>query len=351
MSTNALLRPSCLDLVPEWLESFLGTCPHSPNGVHQWLAKAAWRMHDHLNSEEQVKVLRWAIRGCGRAPQPSEIERTVANIGRKRDGQFHAQCFNRWPAPVPSEIDKIVCRGPWDLSAVNPVLPADAGIDDSTNKKSGAHNWLPRLFPVGSLLCISQELVFQSATNLEPYISRRWHTRRLETWTDRYAQLCDASSLLVPNPAAFTWHYTIDRRPSTRCNAMFPVRLYLVVEFDFSEKSRDGQQETAWAPSIRKWKKRGISIRGACAALLWHLSQYAPLVLVVWSGGKSSHGWFNVAGIAETKQRAFMEYSCSLGGDSATWTRCQLVRLPEGLRPNGNRQTVEYFDPSSLPDF
>jgi hypothetical protein len=341
MNTHALLRPSCLDLVPEWLESFLGTCPHSPNGVHQWLAKAAWRMHDHLNHDEQVKVLRWAIRDCGRAPQPHEIEHTVTNIGQKRDGQFRAQYFNSWPAPIPAEIDKIVCRGPWDLSAVSPA---------DINNESGAHNWLNRLFPSGSLLCISQELVFHSATNLEPYISRRWHTRRLETWKSRYASLCDASSLLVPNPAAFTWHYTTDGRPSTRCNAMFPMRLYLVVEFDFSEKSRNGKQETAWAPPIRKWKKRGISTRGACAALLWHLSQYAPLVLVVWSGGKSSHGWFNVDRIAETDQRAFMEYGCALGGDSATWTRCQLVRLPEGLRPNGNRQTVEYFNPANLPE-
>jgi hypothetical protein len=298
-------------------------------------------MHEHLSRAEQVKVLHWVVRDCGRAPQPNEIERTVENINQKRDSQFHVQYVRAWPAPITVEIDRIVCQGPWGLSALSPA---------SINNSSGAHNWLARLFPAESLLCISQELVYHSTLNLEPYVSRHWHTRRLESWTSKYATLCDVSSLLVPSPAAFTWHYTTDRRPSTRCNAMFPRRLYIVAEFDFTERARDGIQETPWAPLIRKWKKRGISARGACAALLWHLSQYAPLVLVVWSGGKSSHGWFNVAEIAETEQRAFMEYGCALGADSATWTRCQLVRLPEGLRPNGNRQTVEFFNPANLPE-
>jgi hypothetical protein len=131
---------------------------------------------------------------------------------------------------------------------------------------------------------------------------------------------------------------------------MFPRRLYLVIEFDFSEKSSDGQEETIWAPLIRGWRGRGISTHGAGVALLWHLSQYAPLVLVVWSGGKSLHGWFNFARTAEKTQHRFMEYACALGACYSTWARCQLVRLPAGLRPNGNRQVVEYFDPSNLPE-
>jgi len=341
MSTQDLPRPSCLDMVPGWLETFLGTCPHSPNGVHQWEAKAAWRMHGYLNAEQQVKVLYWALRKCGRAPQPQEIERTVVNIGKKRNGQSHVPYNKPWPDPVLSEIEKLVCQGPWDLTARSP-----GGIDTALN----AHDWLSRLFPPRSLLCVSQELVFRNASNLEPFICRRWHTRWLETWAGRYAALCDSSSLVVPNPAAFTWHYTKgDRRRSTRCDGMFPRRLYLTVEFDFSEKSSDGKEETVWAPWVRKWKDQGISVRGACAALLWHLSQYAPLVLVVWSGNRSLHGWFNAQGEEESSQRRFMQYACAIGACYSTWTRCQLVRLPAGLRQNGNRQSVEYFDPSNLP--
>ena len=77
---------------------------------------------------------------------------------------------------------------------------------------------------------------------------------------------------------------------STRCNEMFPRRRYLVVEFDFSILNRAGTGETEWAPWIRGWEKAGRSTRDACAALLWHLSQYAPLALVVWSGRQKLAG-------------------------------------------------------------
>jgi hypothetical protein len=151
MSAQVLQRPSSLDTVPGWLESFLNTCPRSPNGVHQWQAKAAWRMHDYLDTEQQVRVLYWALRDCGRSPQPQEIERTVVNIGRKREGRFHLQYNKPWPGPIPSEIDKIVRRGPWDLTTR--IL---GDIDTAVS----ASEWLARLFPPRSLLCVSQEIVY-----------------------------------------------------------------------------------------------------------------------------------------------------------------------------------------------
>jgi len=37
-----------------------------------------------------------------------------------------------------------------------------------------------------------------------------------------------------------------------------------------------------------------------------------------------------------------------LGADKATWTRCQLVRLPGGLRETGKRQDVVYLNPAVI---
>jgi len=84
------------------------------------------------------------------------------------------------------------------------------------------------------------------------------------------------------------------------------------------------------------------------AALLVHLSGMAPLVLAVMSGNKSLHGWFNVQRSGESKQYRFMRYAVSLGADPVTWTRCQFVRMPDGVRDNGNRQSVLYFNPTNL---
>ena len=87
---------------------------------------------------------------------------------------------------------------------------------------------------------------------------------------------------------------------------------------------------------------------GRLAALIWHLAEYAPLTLVVWSEenrsrhGSTPGGSLSQCSIASWSMRM-------LGADHATWTRCQLVRTPEAIRANGNRQAVEYFDPSSLP--
>ena len=38
----------------------------------------------------------------------------------------------------------------------------------------------------------------------------------------------------------------------------------------------------------------------------------------------------------------------ALGADSTLWTRSQLARMPDGLRDNGNRQTVCFFNPEVI---
>jgi hypothetical protein len=112
---------------------------------------------------------------------------------------------------------------------------------------------------------------------------------------------------------------------SSRCLDNTGSRRYLVVEFD------EGEIDTH-------------------AALLWHLAQYAPLVCCVHSAGKSLHGWFHVEGEPEERIEEFFAYAVSLGADPATWTRCQLVRLPDGRR-NGEsprRQAVFYWNPGAI---
>jgi len=92
-------------VLPAALIPALRRVPVSPNGVHQWLASAVHRTYAWLDASEQEKVLRWAIRDCGRAPQPNEIERTVENIRRKRgNGEASGHYYKPWPSPVPEAI-------------------------------------------------------------------------------------------------------------------------------------------------------------------------------------------------------------------------------------------------------
>src|SRR4030095_15110837 len=108
--------------------------------------------------------------------------------------------------------------------------------------------------------------------------------------------------------------------------------------------ARDGKTETRAAPLIRKLNSKGLCIADTCAAILLHLAEFAPMVCAVHSGNKSIHGWFFVQGLAEARLIRFMRYAGSLGGDRATWTRSQFVRMPDGCRDNGNRQTVFFLN-------
>jgi hypothetical protein len=74
---------------------------------------------------------------------------------------------------------------------------------------------------------------------------------------------------------------------------------------------------------------------------IW-LSEYRKLRMVVFSGSKSLHGWYQAKDEAE--DRKFMEEAVRLGGDPKTWLKSQFVRLPNGQRENGTIQRVEFFD-------
>src|SRR5262249_31094789 len=111
---------------------------------------------------------------------------------------------------------------------------------------------------------------------------------------------------------------TKDGRESEHTLANTGPRRFLVVEFD----SGDVDEQ---------------------AALLMHLAEIAPLVVAVRSGGKSLHGWFFVHGQPEEMVLRLFRYAVSLGADPATWIRSQFVRMPDGMRDNGNRQTVFFL--------
>jgi hypothetical protein len=66
------------------------------------------------------------------------------------------------------------------------------------------------------------------------------------------------------------------------------------------------------------------------------------------SGNRSIHGWFICLDESEETFREFMEYAVRLGADHATWCRSQFVRMPDGLREDGQRQAVYYLDPELI---
>jgi hypothetical protein len=128
---------------------------------------------------------------------------------------------------------------------------------------------------------------------------------------------------IVPSPMLDKYGMTADGRRSQHTLSGTGPRRFLVLEFD------------------------GID-RDTQAAVLLHLSERAPLTMVVDSGGKSLHGWIFVAGKTDEQLRPFFRMACGLGADPATWNRSQFVRMPDGRRDNGNRQSVLFFNEGTI---
>ena len=227
-----------------------------------------------------------------------------------------------WPNPDLDRIDGIVSSGPgvYDLWEQSPHR-----FDDSDNH---VEEIIDCLLPGDPLLCIGK-------TNQE------FHTRRRETWRSHLARF----SLMVPGPMLAISGQTQEGRESEHTKQATARKIYQVIEFDFSETDKNGN-ETIWARLIRKWRGSGTEIIDACASLLLHLRGQLPtLACVTFSGGKSLHAWFRVFELTEAEQKKFMREAVSLGPDWATFTRSQFVRIPDGLRTNGKRQTCFYLDP------
>jgi hypothetical protein len=192
------------------------------------------------------------------------------------------------------------------------------------------------LFPGNPLLCCGKS-------------QSDFATKPREDWRGELPGM----QLIVPSPMITPMGTTKDGHVSAHTLANTAPRKFLVVECDFSLFARDGQTETRYAPMLRRLAHGdGGDMPGAvadlCAAVLLHLAQYAPMVLCVHSGAKSLHGWFHCAGQPGDKLLRFFRYATSLGGDPATWTPSQFVRVPDGLRDTGRRQAVYYYAPHRI---
>lgn len=115
---------------------------------------------------------------------------------------------------------------------------------------------------------------------------------------------------------------TLEGKESPKSNSNVLRREHIVVEFD------------------------GIKSRRRQMGVLQFLSNYAPLKMVLSSGGKSIHGWFYCGGDkGQNNWEQFFKVACLFGADRALATISQYCRIPNVKRDNGNMQSLLYFDP------
>ena len=286
--------------LPPFLETMLAAPPPAGEGVHNWLFSVARQMHAHLPGPEIVSLLESRVQDCGRPVPRHEIVDAVRNslpcAWQARGKATPVQTVAKWPGVNREQREAIIqdhggLADLWEHS--NPRLE---------DNERHTEDIIDRLFRGNPLLCCGK-------TNAD------FDTRPREAWRDELSAL----QFIVPSPMSVVTGLTKDGRTSKHTLANTGPRRFLICEFDTGTADEH-------------------------AALLLHLGTFAPLVCAVHSGGKSLHGWFFVHGQPEAAVEKFFRYAVSLGADRATWTRSQFVRMPDGTRDHGARQTVFYLN-------
>ena len=308
--------------LPCYIQEQVKSCPVQGQGVHPWLFKTALLLHRYFSEDQIEDILSQYVSCDGRE---REIREAVANSGKYLRGEVTLSGLQRpWPSVDYTTIHKIVLVCPVRLKGLRALSPVSVGADGPMTEEI-----LDAFFPSNPFLC------FGLAAN-------SFSTRPREFWRGRESGF----QFIVPNPMIKETGVTQDGRKSTRCLDNTGPRRFLVAEFDISE------EDERWAPYVREWKEKGISVLDANVALLIELARRGlprfPLALAVHSGGKSIHSWYFCEGLTDEQLRPFMVRAVRLGADPATWTRCQLVRMPNGTRDNGKRQQVHFFAPEVI---
>ncbi len=280
--------------LPVDLRRRLGLPPKSGGGVHCWIFKAACILKEHYQHPLVFRIIREAVSECGRPVPDCEISNAIAAseqpASQSQAGPAAIQSKPRWPET--------------DLAMVRKVVEDHPDAKDFFG--DGALNGLKvlqGLFPGNPLVCMGDDI-------------RRMETKPLHAWQDSWRNM----QFVVPSPMNALTGVNQQGKESNRCLDNTGKRRFAVVEFD----------------------KHPEYVQAAIHA---HLDTKLPLAAVVHSGGKSLHGWYYAENRTESELRLFMEHAVSLGADPATWTRCQAVRLPGGIRSNGVAQAIRFFNP------
>jgi hypothetical protein len=290
--------------LPQFVRDLLASPPRAGEGVNLYLFQLARALHPYLSENGIADILRVVTAGCGRLVTEKEIRRAVQNSKAAAwtpGSGTPERGAPAWPTLNAEQREAIIaatCMGLVDLWEVSPVR--------FEGNESHCEGTIDMLFPANPLLCCGKS-------------NSEFATRPREAWRGSLTGM----QFIVPSPMTARTGHTQDGKESEHTLENTGQRRFLVVEQDAGTVDEQ-------------------------AAILFHLAKLRPMALALHSGSKSLHGWFYCAGQSEERAQAFMRYAVTLGADRATWTRSQFVRMPDGTRDNGSRQTVYFVNPEVI---
>lgn len=251
-------------------------------GVHAWLFHMGCRVaEEKIPHEEAIPYIR-ALMPREPAP-PQEIEHALDAAS----GEGRRKPTQKWPNRCFNDIQKIFKHPLPDWKPTD--ISAEQAIDT--------------LFPGNPLLCVGLD-------------SARFQTKPREAHRGSLSK----ASLIVPSPMSARQGRTKAGHLSMHSVDNTGDRYYLITEWD--------------------WGTPDNHLR-----LIRHLAAFGPLAAVVLSGGKSTHGWWDVRGVTEDAAKEFFMRAIVLGADPRLWLKSQFCRMPGGQRQEtGKRQEILFLD-------
>ena len=262
-------------------------------GTHRWLARVAA-----------------GLQASGRVP-------------REACGAFLRDCCTRWVThrAIPEREIEAALRLAYDTPRTpgeRKQAPAWPSLDASARDSA---SWMaPALFDgvTDTGLCASD--VLPGLFGQDEFVCAGWVCDRpicrpLREWMPRVG----TTQFIVMNPMKGPTGLTKEGNRSARCQDNVAERRFVVAEFDDAAFGKPEQARVASA-----------------------LNSALPLVLVVDSGGKSLHCWFDCRGRDDQDVAAFFAAATRLGADKTRWDPCGWVRMPGGTRfKDGGRKVKQ----------
>jgi hypothetical protein len=278
-----------------------------------------------MSRDEIIDMLGRSVAKCGRHVPEREIRDAVINSfdvawhpeGKKLEKPTRPDAptperKERWPQP--SRLAKARALSLVSKKGIRTIAQLS-----EQNKEDWAYTpyeWITRLFPADCLLCMARG----SAKDARTLNVKEW------------ARKMDGVNLIVPSPMAAKYGKNKDGRYTDRCLDNTGPRRWLVIEFDPGETKKELMCE------LNKQAMLHWYLKTSAKALRW-----PTLKLVIFSGGKSLHGWYGPVD-DEDLARELMAYAVMLGADQSTWTACQMIRLPNAIRSD------KQHDPANMPE-
>jgi hypothetical protein len=292
--------------LPQFVCDLLASPPPRGEGLNDWFFRVSRYLHAFRDEASIIALLE--AKSYGQPIKPGEIERQV-RCSKKvawRPGERSQQrsgTITALPNPPLNQSERaaaISSNGElYDLWESSPVR-----FDDDISHTEAL---VDALFGDDNpLLCCGRS-------------QSEFDTLPRNEWRGRLSNL----AMIVPSAMTARRGPTKENKISAHALSITGPRRYLIIEQDIG--STDEQ-----------------------AAILLHLAKSAPLVLAVHSGSKSIHGWFACQNRTEEQLFRFMRRAVRLGADPRLWTRSQFVRIPDGTRETGERQTVYFFNPRAI---